>query len=397
MNNDAVAPPRGLLGLRNRERPERQPYGAMADMRNMDVTDSLTVERRDGYALALALSAAVSCYGTRDERRAFVIDDGNLLLVRPDLTSAVLGTGFPQGEYHWAEADDLVFYTGAACGWIRGDALLPLRVPTPDAPGLSMAPGSMPAGQYQAALTLTHTESGIEGGASFEAALDLPADGGLRIQIPDLAAGHTGNLYLSSTNGAVLYALRDGLAGGEALEIHTPLPELARPLEAAQRNADPLPEGVTICEVHEGRLCVAQLQDDETSVLWFSRPGWFHLFDLAADFELFPGRITGLASTRGGLVVATNQEISLLQDRNRARITWYGTPSGQPLVKTPYGDVYAWTDRGVVRLPEFANLTEAKASLAPGSRCVTAYVEKRGREQLIVCTDAAGWAANPYY
>ena len=395
MRNDAVAPPRGLLGLRNRERPERQPYGAMADAVNMDVTDTLTVERRDGFALSMPFTAAVGGYATRDERRAWIIDDGDLLRLAQDLSTRFVASGFPQGEYHWAEADDLVFFTGPRCGWLRGDALLPLRVPNPDSPGVSAIPGDLPAGQYQVALTLTHEDSGVEGACSLEVPFELVAPGGLRITVPALAIGHTGNLYLSSTNGEVLYAVRDGLTGGEVIEYRGPLLELARPLETPQRNGDVLPDGVTVCEVHEGRLYVAQPQADETSVLWISQPGWYHLFDLT-EFELYPGRITGLASTSAGLVVATTQEIGMLQDRARSRFTWYGTPEGSPLVKTPTGVVYAWTARGVIRLPEFAALTEAKVSLPPGERCLAAYVERRGREQLIVCTDAAGWAANPY-
>lgn len=396
MNNDAVAPPRGLLGLRNRERPERQPYGAMEDILNMDVTDSLTLERRDGWSLTVPCAAVTAAYAARSEQRAWLIDGGDLVMLRPDLSMQTLASGLPQGEYHWAEADDLVFFTGPACGWIRGDAVLPLRVPAPDSPALSGVDGDLPAGLYQAALTLTHAESGVEGGASLEAQIELPAAGGLRLAIPDLAEGHTATLYLSSTNGDVLYAVREGLAGGEVIEYRGPLLELARPLEVAQRRGDPLPEPVTVCEVHEGRLYVAQPQDDDTTVLWISQPGWYHLFDLAADFEIFPGRITGLASMAGGLVVASTREVSVLQDRARSRITWYGTPEGRPLVKSPYGAVYIWTARGVARLPEFANLTEEKVSLAPGARCVVAYAERRGREQLIVCTDAAGWAANPY-
>lgn len=396
MRNDAVAPPRGLLGLRNRERPERQPYGAMADAVNMDVTDTMTVERRDGFALAVPFTAVTGGYAARDERRAWVIDDGDLLRLHPDLSTALVATGFPQGEYHWAEADDLVFFTGPRCGWLRGDALLPLRVPNPDSPGVAAIAGSLPAGQYQVALTLTHDETGIEGGSSLEVPFELAVPGGLRITIPALALGHTGNLYLSSTNGDVLYAATGGLIGGDSIEYNGPLLELARPLETAQRNGDVLPDGVTVCEVHEGRLYVAQPQDDDTTVLWISQPGWYHLFDLATDFEIYPGRITGLASTGPGLVVATTKEIGLLQDRVRSRFTWYGTPEGAPLVKTPLGAVYAWTARGVIRLPEFEALTEPKVSLAPGERCFAAHVERRGREQLIVCTDAAGWAANPY-
>lgn len=406
MNNDSVAPPAPLgqegpagghfVGLRNRERPERQPYGALADASNMDLTDSLTLERRDGFALAMPLSSATAAYATRDERRAWVIDDGDLLLLRPDLSTVVVDTGFPQGEYHWAEADDLVFFTGPKCGWLRGDAVLPLRVPVPDAPTLTPIAGELPAGLYQAALTLTHEATGLEGSASVPTQTELAEAGALRIVVPALPLGHTGNLYLSSTNGDVLYALVAGLAGGESIEYRGPLIELARPLDPAQANTDPMPDGVTVCEVHEGRLWVAQPQDDETTVLWFSQPGWFHLFNLAADFELYPGRITGLASVGADLVVATTQEVGLLRDRVRNRVTWYGTPAGAPLVKTPQGAVLIWTNRGVVRVPEIANLTEQKVSLAPGSRCAAAYVERHGREQLIVCTDTAGWAANPY-
>ncbi len=387
-----------LQGIRNTLRPERTELGALELANNVDIDDTNTIERREGYAKVADFTNITAAYCANDQQRMYIVDNGDLKLVRPDFTTQVIKSGLPSSRMYWQEDDDVIFYSGKGengSGIIFGDNMWrPLGVPTPLPPSVTAIPGTLPAGQYQVVCTNLSPEK-MESGSPTPIAIELLNNQAIRIDhTPD--PNHTANIYISSTNGKTLYRAMTNFSGGVFI-FDGPLTKLAYKLEVEQINTYPMPDNCDRIEVHEGRLYAARFfPETDQSVLWWSQPLWFHLFDVADDYVMFGDQIRGMASTDDGLVVVTEKSISVIKDGARNVLAWVGCPDGYPIVETLTREAYVFSERGVYKFPGFQNLTEGKVSVAPGSDCFVAYMMRKGREKLVVMTNNAGFPNNQY-
>lgn len=379
-----------LLGLRNAVRPERQPFGAMAQADNLVADATGSLERRDGYALALELPSVTDGYPHLSAAYAFVVADGRLLSVSPDLAVVDLGAA-PEGRYQWAQHEDLAAYAGDEdCGLVRsGRVLSPLRIPHP--PFFATATtGALPAGTYQVTAVLRHAATGVEGAAPPSASVTVGDKGGIHVAI-DVPAGYEADAYITEADGTVeRYA-------GSGASVHYLAESLGAPLAGAQVNAHPFPYGATALCFHEASLWVA-IHDaaSGTAFLLPSEPYWFQLFRPHEEGFAVPGTVLGMASTAEGLLVATDRAVWLRDKGDGLQLLAdYGVVPGRPIAKDQDGTAVVWTKRGMCLFPPFRNLYQAEAgawklSVPPGAAASASIVNHNGLALAVALTDGGG-------
>jgi len=166
-------------GLRNKQQSRRLEPGDLTVASNIDVDDTGGIILRPGFIKSLDLTSVTAAFTTHDERRAFVVDNGNLILIHPGLSSEIIAMGMSTGYIHWVEIGKfVVLSTGHIIDGMNN--VTSWRIETPLQPKVSVVSGNLPAGQYKVAVAYADL-SGREGGASDILTLDVPTDSGLTI------------------------------------------------------------------------------------------------------------------------------------------------------------------------------------------------------------------------
>jgi hypothetical protein len=385
--NHPTADIKEFLGLRNKHDPRRLPLGALVQADNVDVDDYKGLIRREGYQRATTQTDITASFATQDERRLFIVEAGNLFLVHADLTSTVLANGLGDGYIYWLEiADFVLLSTGHVID--KNNNVASWRVPRPDPPGVQVIGGQLPKGEYHVVTTYVDS-TGREGGASTVVVTHLPSNSGLQVS-PGVLPGHTVRVYATDTDGTIYYKVSEGNDGVllETMQGYT------SPLDGIQLRADAVPEGVGPLGFYDSRLWACQTVDGQT-VVWFSQPFWWNLFDLYGDYLAVPGVVNALIGTSQGMIIATDDEIYVYTTEELlVRVAEYGVPRGVPYTAADTGKVYLWTKQGLCSLFPFENLTEDKVSLPPGSRAHIKYVQHGGYNKVVVLTDGLGIGDN---
>jgi hypothetical protein len=205
--------------------------------------------------------------------------------------------------------DGLVYYTnGVDTGIVQGAARRSWGLVPPAATDVQVTPGALPAGRYLCAMTYIR-DDGQESGASDFTTVEVGENAGLFWPGLPTSADPTVThkaLYLSGTNGEVLYRTAVMPAATAVTNISSPADEGAYPLDTA--NLQPAPAGQLIAWF-KGRMWVAT--DDH---LFPSRPFSPELFDLR---EYLParGQITMLAPRPddAAMLIGTDAGIGWLQ------------------------------------------------------------------------------------
>lgn len=372
-----------FLGLHNTKQARRLPKGALTQADNVDVDDLGGLVIREGFVADIGATSITAAYATRDQNRLFWIDSGNLVEVMPDDTTITLKTGMPSGRVYWTEAGSQIFMS---TGHIIENEVSDWRIPTCPQPNVSVISGDLPAGQYQIACTY---QSGREGGCSAPVVVDVADDSGLAITVPDLSP-YDVNVYVSDLNGDVLYLADTLMIGG--VTVHNI--DLSYPLDSIHHQTYPVPEGISRICFYEAKLWAAQFQDGQT-IIWYSKPFAWHLFDLYSDYLVIPGEVLMLEATPQGLVIGTSEEIyAYTKDEALVQLAEYGVVDGYPAAFRQDGNILIHTQRGTCAALPFKNLTEHKISLTPGRDCATAIVEQNGLERFVALHDGQGQANN---
>lgn len=198
-------------------------------------------------------------------------------------------------------------------------------------------------------------------------------------------------------NGQVLHDLKTMLqpttypVASEGSPTELPMGVNADPLE---RFADPFPAHVDhVCWYDSSLYCSQQL-DNET-VIWYSKPHHYHLYDYAANYILVPGQLLAMARTPDMLCLGTSTAIYAYNGA-LAKVADYGVIPGRPIARRSSGQILIYTERGVCTFP-FQNLTEAKVSLPPGRQCATSVIDQGGISRFIAVHDGGGEAHNRAY
>lgn len=358
-----------FLGLRNTSPIRSIPDNALTAAVDIDIDDVGIITQRNGYALSKAIASVTSAYSTLDQS-GYVVSSGTLYRVLPDLSliplAASTATSFSD------EAKVLFTNDGLK---VENNVVTSIKITSPASPPvLSVIPGTMPAGTYSATYCY-RSATGLESGSAPIATIELAVDGGIAIAPITPPAGYTVNIYMTDANGTVYYD-NNGVQ-----------------LSDVQILAEPFPDSVEKIAYHESKLWVSRSLPNGSTVIWFSKPYHYHLYDLQKDYFIVPGQVLDMVSSSQGLVIGTDATIYVYGER-LDKLVDYGIVPGRAFTHLPDGSVLMATKRGVCKGFPFENLTEKKASFPPGVQCSTALVEQSGMQKFVTLTDGGGTAYN---
>lgn len=371
-----------FLGLNNVADPLNKGADWLTTANNIVITDAGKIKRRDGFAAGTG-TPCTGMYGTQDHKRAYYVEAGTL----KNMDGLTLATGLAQTRVYWAEVNQQVYYSnGVDTGVINSDnSLLPLSWPMPTAPTLSASTGTLDPGQYQVMTTFL-MDDGRETGASPVSTIDLVE--GQALQISDIAQapGSVARVYIAPANSTVFGLAYEGYSSARLWDF----PPDSLGFELLTDDFAPIPAGATVIQFWRGQLYAAQHIGDMTA-LWFSQALGFHLFNLAVDFIAVPGRVLMLAPHDQGLVIGTDEAIHVLTADGLSTLATYGTVPGCAWdVDETTKAIHFWTERGVCRFPEFANLTSEQVSVAPGVQAGAAVMHVGGQRRFVVALQQGG-------
>lgn len=367
-----------FAGLNNKAEPRVLPPNAFTTAVNIDLDDARKIRRRRPYAELLPVAGLTALWATPDESRAFAIIDGILYELvgdTPDLIALRADVGDGEAYWDWDGSRVFVSLKGGDLV-VDGKTVMPLTIPRPAPPRLTLIDGDLPAGRYLVAA-VNEDIYGRQSGASDLVPIVLEAPGGIQIEPQAASANHAVRLFVTGTNGSVLHRLYGA--------HYRDLEQMGEPLDGAQYNAVDGPAGGPVA-FHAGRLWKA-MPFDGTTVVTPSQPFWHHLFAYGPESFQVQGTPTGLAEAAGALLIGTSAGIWRYHiDEGLAQIAHYGMPGGQPIVKDKSEVAYFWTNRGLCRAFPFENLTDTNVSAAPGARCAVGIVEEGGFSRVVAVT-----------
>lgn len=374
-------------GLDNVTDPLRVGLGWLTQADNVNVTDTGGLSRREGYVLDRA-GAYSGAFSTVDFSRMYVVVGGAI----KNYVGTTLKTLTSTAPMYWAETNNQVFFTnGTDSGIILpDDTVLAWGWQTPSAPTVSATTGSLAAGMYQVRCTFTLPD-GRETGMGDSAEITLTAGQALQVSGIPLLAGHTTNVYIAPANSTV-YQLAFSTTSLTAFTWNTS-PDNLGP-ELLNQFLDPLPVGGEPIQIWNGRAYVAQyLADADQTVVWFSQPLGYHLFNLNQDFFIVPGHVLMLAPHDDALIVGTEARVYAYSGEKIEQLAPYGVIPGQHWSKDD-DRVLFWTSRGLCAAMPFINMTEKQVSVAPGVQAGGCVVRSGGQKRYVVALQQGGSAFN---
>lgn len=159
---------------------------------------------------------------------------------------------------------------------------------------------------------------------------------------------------------------------------------------------DTLPHDTDVIQYWGGRIYAAQyLPSEDQTVVWYSEPLAYHLFNLDSNFFIIQGRALMLAPTESALIVGTATRISAYDGDKLTELANYGVIPGQHWDEDGSRTLF-WTTRGVCAALPFTNLTEKSVSVAPGLQAGGTIVRSGGQKRYVVALHQGGSAFNAF-
>ena len=359
-------------GIRNTEPVRSIPNDALSAAFDVDISDQGALSQRNGYSQSKAISNITTAYSTLDQT-GYVISNGILNRVLPDLSLIPI---VPSTATDFCDFSKVLFTNDGLK--IEDDVATDLKHPAPEhPPTLNVVSGALPAGRY-GGVYCYRSASGLEGGSSPLATIELASVGGISVDPITPPAGYTVQVYLSDANGAVYY----NSEGGQ--------------LNAIQLLAGPFPDGVEKVAFFEGKLFCSQPLSDGSTLIRYSNPFYFHLFDYTKDYLVVKGTVLSMAATKMQLIICTDAAIYSYTEENLTPLADYGVVKGRAAFRTVEERVLVHTKRGdcEIGIEGFVNKTEKKALFPVGVQCSTAVVLQDGIMKFVTLSDGSGAAFN---
>lgn len=378
---------KAFRGINNVSDPMRLDMSWLVQADNINITDTGAITKREGYALTRA-GDFQSAFSTFDFQRSYLATAIGIQNFDGVSLVALASTA----PMYWAEVNNSVFYNN---GTDRGvilpdDSVIPWDWPVPTAPGVTAVTGNLPAGLYQARCTYILPD-GRETGTSDPGEISLTEGSGLQLTIPQVP-GYQTNVYVSPANSDVYQLF--ATTGSTALTFNTSPDDLGRD----QLNAflDPLPLGTSVIQAWRGRMYAAQfMPSNDQTVVWYSEPLGFHLFNLNQNFIILPGRVEMLAPHDAALIIGTDARVYAYDGAKLDQLADYGVVAGQHWSRDDERILF-WSKRGLCAALPFSNLTERQVSVAPGVRAGGCVVRTGGQKRYVAAVQQGGAAFNPY-
>lgn len=305
---------------------------------------------RPGYVEFLP--DVVDAYGTDDGRLFSVTSAGVLLEAASDGSTRQRSLGFTGAPFQWTELGYAIFAMSESTSWVvYPDRVVAWGIQTLDSPVVTLTNGSLTAGTYLSACILIDPY-GRQGGCSGISSIQVTDGQGVIITSPEVA-GYTTRAYFSSTNGKILYSAGN-LSGGSITVTTTPV----EGTRLTTNNYYPPPNNVLI-SAQGNRICISVWEPEkDRSVLYWSKPGFPHLFDFESNYQIISGKTTILSQSQGILLICTDRSIYSYQPGSPAQqLANYGAfqDTAQRLDSS---QIVFWTERGLCRFPPFENITD---------------------------------------
>jgi hypothetical protein len=377
---------KSFKGLNNVVDPLRLGVDWAAQADNVDINSDQMISRCDGYVRSTTNAAITGAYATKDQKRLYIIDSGELRQVNPDMTYKVLKTGLSSAKAWFEEVNGVVFYAnGTDYGMIEPSGWRPWGIEEPQSqPTLTWATGSMPYGMYRVACTYVD-DRGLESSNSF--VVETIGQGMLQITNIPQKAGYSTNVYATACNGTVFMLLRP--KSGTSC---TMVDEVSLGLEIEYWDLNG-PQG-TIVAHFGGQMYLSQyFPSQDYTAIWFSFPLHYHHFDFGSQGITVPGEVRMMKAGEKGLVIGTDRKIFVYTGEELSELADYGVVSGWHATEFD-GDLYFWSQRGLCTVFPFKNLTEETVSVAPGQSAGAMVLEKDGMRRYIVALRKDGSAYN---
>lgn len=386
-------------GLNNIEDPMRLGLQWLTIAKNVLVTATGGVMRRFGYTKKYNGTNLAGAYSTRDFKRCYVVDNGALLRVYPDMTTAVLRTGLSSNPTYWTEVNGLVYFAnGVDRGIITpSDTVQMWDWPVPGVPTVQAVTGKLDPGQYQVICTYVLPD-GRETGAGSSVQINLTDGQALQITNIPHVDGFKTRVYIAPANATVYQLAFEGDSLNTAFGWNNGPEWLG--IELVTNFMDPPPVRGTMPVFWKGKMhLVEHFPAHDQSVIWPSEPLGFHLFDLNDSFIPVPGQVLMLAPQKEALIIGTERAIYAYADDTLTQLADYGVVKGrhwaieQHTIDTD--KIVFWSQRGACRAMPFENLTEGQISVNCGLTAGGTIVHKDGQMHYIVALQKGGDAFNP--
>lgn len=387
--NNKADPLRGIPG---RQGVAPRTWQLLQQADNVDINDAGMLSRRKGFTPFSAGGRITSSFSTFDFSRFYMIDGGALYQLNQDGTRVELAGGLGDSAF-WAEVNGEVFLSAARNLIISPSGLIrDWGIPTPAGGRVSNVTGGLPAGVYQACFTFIDPD-GREGGASPSVAA-MCVDGGIAVSDIPSDDGCFTAIYIAGQGG--VFRLEAVVPfGTEAMSFQS----LQGGRELTNQFLDPPPVTAARIAFYQGQFYLADYsQATDSTVIWFSEPLGFHLFNHNSSFIQIPGRVVQMAATEpkggGALMLSTERQVFLYNRDTLTSVADYGAISGQNADWGPDDKLYFWTKRGLCRVAPFENLTESEVSLAPGVTASGSVFNQYGYNRFVVVLKSGGAAFN---
>jgi len=394
---------KSFKGLNNVSDPLRLGLGWLSQADNLDVTDTGSLVKRRGFS-KVGTGSYTGLFTSYDFSRMYYVQGGAL----KNGSGVVLATGITSAPMNWTEVNEQIYFNnGINSGVIdTDDSIMPWAWPAPSAPTVRMeAPTPKPeyvstqydrhvSGYYQVRCTYVLPD-GRETGSSD--AGEATGSGILYISnIPQLP-GYKTNVYVAPSDSAVYQLLATTTA--TAITFNDAPSTLGR--ELMNMFLDPLPQGCDIVQYWKGVMYAAQyLPTTDQTVIWFSEPLGYHLFNLNSNFFMVPGHVYMLATNDAtALLIGTDSRVFAYDGQKIEQIAPYGVLPGVSWVEDEDEEptkTYFWTTRGLCSALPFTNLTERQVSMPPGVSAGGTIVRSGGKKRYVVALRQGGAAFNPY-
>ena len=261
------------------------PDNALADAVNVDIDNAGAILRRQGYSLSQAITDVTSAYSTINQE-GYVVASGTLYRVKDDLSLVPLALSTAT---QFSDINGILFTNDGLK--VDSDNVVDIKITAPEIPpDITITAGNLEPGTYSACYCFK-ASSDLEGGSSPIATVELTTTGGIEINPVTTPAGLSVNYYLTDCNGTVYYD-----ANGAQLN-------------PVQILAESYPDNIETIAWHESRLWISKALPNKSSIIWFSAPFHYHLYNLQADYIIVQGHVRAMASAGDVLIIATDDGI----------------------------------------------------------------------------------------
>ena len=282
------------------------PNGSARELLNVDLSNSGKPSRRRGFTSVYSGAAIHSLYSTK--YHTFFCEGSELKQLNRDFTAAYVTTGLdPSVALSYTEVDGRVYYAnGSQKGVITGEAVHAewgVEAPVGQPILSATAAGGLDAGTYQVAITYV-SSSGEESGTGRAALVELTAAGGILISNIPQSSADSCNIYVSPTNGDVLYLAKNVPMGTASTTVQSTI-NFSKMLET--QFMEQVPAG-HIVRYFKGRMWMAV-----GDLLIFTIPLRYGLYDPRHTYFRFPDRISIVQPVENGVYVVSGDKTYFLE------------------------------------------------------------------------------------